>query len=128
MPTITQVDYHLRGKRRVGCYVKQDNNSVIYLAFRKHKDLSSLDTSLSKGMREDKAGWRLDLDTLMSLKAKKVKILAVRLDTGEYYLTLLEYYFNRKLYYVQDNSGSGGKVYRLLPLSLFKFVPNTPSL
>ncbi len=128
MPTVTQVDYHLRGKRRVGCYVKQDNNVTVYLAFRKHKDLSSLETSLSKGMREDKAGWRLDLDTLMSLKAKKVKVLAIRLDTGEYYLAPLEYYFNRKLYYIQDTSASGGKIYRLLPLSRFKLIPNDPNL
>lgn len=129
MPTVTQVDYHLQGKRKLGCYVKQDNGVLIYLAFRKHKDLTSLEDNLSKGMRSDKAGWRLDLNTLMSLRAKKVRVLIFRLDTGEYYVTMLENFFKRKLYYTQDKTSSGGKVYRLLPISCFQLIsPDAPTI
>src|SRR3981081_3734233 len=126
MPAIlSETEVRGSGKRRIlyGWMCELDTGDKLYLARRKHREIyRSGKQSISGAMQEEIAAWAIDELLLVNLRAKKVKFIGVRVvDTGDFYLTKLEVFFNRKCFKLRDYTGvaRGGSRQRYVPLQHF---------
>lgn len=74
-------------------------------------------------MRAGKAGWALDDETLLNLRATGIRFVGVLLrETQEVWLTKLDTFLARgpgRLWYFHDHTTRGGTPQRILPLQHF---------
>lgn len=115
---------HLKGKRKLGVFVTQDNGIIIYVALKKHADIDKARAaSISAAMRSGEAGWALDVPTLMKARTLGCKYIAVKLRReNRIWLTRFENYMNPS----RTRFTSKGKTMsRILPLGHFVEVSHS---
>lgn len=114
---------HKPKARVLGHFCTLDDDSVIYLARRKHGQIYRAGkASISDAMAEGKAGWALDEALLYSLRARGISRVGIRVeDTGDLYLASLADFFDR-LKSTSDERNFYGKVDRRRMLRMEHFT------
>lgn len=113
-----------RRPRLYGWLRKYDDGTCIYAARRKHREIFRGGAScISDAIREGKAGWAIDINTLLKVRAKGAQFICVECqDNGDTYITPIESYFKsgqyRSINY--EGIGRGGSQQRVVLLSQFK--------
>lgn len=125
-----QLEKTVKKKRRTygAVYSRESDGERIYLAWRKHHEIYRCGhASVSDAMRAGKAGWALDDETLLNLRATGIKFVGVLLrQTQEVWLTRTDAFFVRgagKLWYFHDHTARGGTPQRVMPLQCFAHIP-----
>ncbi len=116
-----------KGRRTYGSIRTYDDGRRVYLAWRKQFEIYRAGrASLSDAMREGKAGWAIDEETLLLVRSRCIPFLGVLvIDTGDKYLTTLEKFYARgadKRWFMQDHTSRGGSLQRVMPLGEFSFL------
>lgn len=71
---------HWKGKRKLGAFIFQDNGIVLYVALKGHAEIDKAKAaSISDALRSGKAGWSLDMATLMAARSHGVKYVVIKL-------------------------------------------------
>lgn len=93
----------------------------IFLAFKKQSEMFKSDEfTLSGALIQDKAGWAIDDETLLTLRIEKIEIVGIVVkETRDIYLTRLENFTDHDKAVYGNYSGRGGGVMRFLPSTYF---------
>ena len=125
MPIVNEDEVRGPGKRPrlYGWICTMDDGRKAYFARRKHREIyRGGKSSISGAMKEEVAAWAIDETLLMSLRAKSIEFIGVRVeDTGDIYLARMSLYFDRKVFKTIDfiGIGRGGSRQRIVPISKF---------
>lgn len=88
------------GKRRVlyGWLCTFEDGSKAYFERKKHKDINrGGESTISDAMTAGVAGWSIDANRLISMRARGATMIGVRVtDTKDVYLTTLKAFYDRK--------------------------------
>lgn len=115
-----------RGKRPrlYGWIFRYDDGTAMYVARRKHKQIYKGGcSSISEAIQQDKAGWAIDELTIINMRVKGVKLIAVKCeDNGDKYVTPISNYLRPGKYKNIDFTGvgKGGSKQRVVSLNLFE--------
>lgn len=115
-----------KGRRLYGAYY-QTSTSLIYIAYRKPKDLFK-DTrgefiTLTEAMQDDKACWAIDESTLREARRRGCKFIGFWMRKINWvFLAPIEYFFDPHKYFSRNYSGKGGELQRYLPIRYFKTI------
>lgn len=109
---------NLKGKRKLGVFVTQDNGISIYVALKAHAEIDAARaSSISVAMRAGVAGWSIDMATLMKAKARGVKYIVVKLRRKNHmWVTRFDNYMDPTMARLV---AKGKSVSRILPLTHF---------
>ncbi|UBM12714.1 hypothetical protein [Cupriavidus metallidurans] len=125
-----QLEKIVKKKRRNygAIYTRESDGERIYLAWRKHNEIYRCGhDSISDAMRAGKAGWAIDDETLLNLRATGIRFMGVLMrESQEAWITRLETFMLRgpgRLWYFHDHTARGGTPQRVLPLQHFLYVP-----
>jgi phosphoglucomutase len=113
-----------KGKRNYGAVYELPSGKKIYIANRKTGDIfRSGKASISNAIRENKACWALDEETILALRSMNVGFIGVTVrETNDFYVTNFKNYLNGDIAKVLNYEGRGGALQRYLPLGYFKYV------
>lgn len=127
---ITSAAVHMKGKRKYGYFISQDNGLNIYMALRSHREFyRDKNASLSTAMRKGQAGWAIDVETLIEARSKGVSVIVVAIrNTPDLYITHINNYLNGKHTKLINYSSRGGSLQRHLPLQWFEKVSGQISI
>lgn len=109
---------HRKGKRKLGYFVTQDNGVIIYVALKGHGEMDrGKAVSISEAKRSGKAGWSLDMTTLMKARSMGVKYVVVKLRRKKHlWVTRFENYQNPE---IARLVAKGKIMSRILPIDQF---------
>jgi hypothetical protein len=111
-----------KGRRTYGAFYTFDDGRRCYMAWRRTKEIFRYgEKDISAAIRSGKAAWALDEDTLIMLRAQKIRFVGViDRDTGDKYMTVIERFFDPKFANILNYHHRGGALQRYLPLSNFR--------
>lgn len=118
-----------KGKRPhlYGWVVKMEGGECLYVARRRFKQIfRGGEASISEGMAASRAGWAIDEDTLIKVRAMGAKTIIVRcIDIKEEFVSPIENYFKRGNFSSinYEGVGRGGAKQRVVPLDKFERRP-----
>lgn len=111
-----------KGRRIYGATYKLPSGAVIYMAWRKTKDIfRGGENVLSSAITKGKACWAIDEETLRERRREGIKYIGVwMVDTDDRYLAPIDYFFDSKRSSILDYGSRGGALQRYLPLEHFR--------
>lgn len=114
-----------KGRRLYGAWGVTDKGVPFYLAIRRHGEYYRQGAAtLSEAMRDGRAAWALDDETIINMRARKVRMVGVIVrDTFDCYVTPVESFFDAKKRKFIDYTSKGGSLQRFLPLEFWVKVP-----
>lgn len=103
---------------------------MFYLANRRRAEIfRSGESTISDAIRNGKACWALDEDTIIKMKSKGVAAVGILCrDTDDIYLTPLSNFLDKTKAKILNYEGRGGALQRYLPLSYFSYRPGKVKL
>lgn len=118
-PKITK---HKLNRRNYGRIYEFPSGQIYYLADRRIAEIfRSGEPSISDAIRKGTACWALDQETLLTMRAKKIKWVGVRVkETEDIYLTHIDNFFDRTKAKILNYENRGGALQSYLPLQFFK--------
>lgn len=110
-----------KGRRLYGGIFTFDDGRQIYLAYRKQAEIFRHGAaSISEAIRDGKAAWAYDVDTVIQMRSKGIKILGVAVwETGDVWLTRIEWLLDTTRAKILNYQNRGGALQRYLPLRHF---------
>ena len=120
-----EVEFHKKGKRKLGWWLKNTTTNVrVYVARKLHKDIiRSGEFSVSEAMRKNVACFGIDSETMQLCRIKGVSVIGVRLrDTGSLYLTAIENFYDPSNLKIKTPVSMGRVSQRFLPLDQFRVL------
>ena len=128
MQEIERIEIRGKGRRPrlYGHIVKYSDGTSVYYARRKHKHIHRDGcTSISEAMLLGKAGWAIDLETLINVRSKVGFIGIEVVDNGDRYITPIETYFKAGNYKSILNTCKGFSEKQQRTATLDKFVKSS---
>ncbi|WP_155801879.1 hypothetical protein [Magnetospirillum molischianum] len=98
-----------------------DDGRKCYIAYRKQEEIFRHGcSSISEAIRDGKAAWAFDIDTILEMRAKGIKAMGVIVrETGDIWMTKIEWLTDSTKAKVLNYSARGGALQRYLPLRFF---------
>ena len=120
-----QVSIVKRGRRTYGGIYTLPDKRRVYLAYRRLKEIfRSGEMSIVEAIRQGKAAWALDEETLLMLRAQGVVYAGVLVrETQDIFLTRTEAFFDKTKVKIMNYERRGGALQRYLPLKFFRRRP-----
>jgi hypothetical protein len=118
--TWTKEVYWKNGKRYGAVYTTATGNRA-YLAYRKDNErFRSGEATISAAVKKRTACWAIDYETLLEMRAKKIRFIGVFIrDTDELFLTYTDFFFDRSRTKILNYEKRGGSMQSYLPLDYF---------
>lgn len=115
------VQHVKKGRRLYGGIVTFDDGRRCYIAYRKQEEIFRHGcSSISEAIREGKAAWAYDIDTILEMRAKGIKLMGVIVrETGDIWMTHIDNLTDSTKAKVLNYSKRGGALQRYLPLQFF---------